>query len=58
MIWLLAPGRVIYCKQKKSETRKRKPRRIKDHNREPKGNFDELLAKFTYKSLVGPIFEN
>jgi hypothetical protein len=36
--------------QENSENWKRKARRIKDLNREPKGNFDELLAKFTYNS--------
>jgi hypothetical protein len=43
---------LLSASRKKSEIRKRKPRRIKDHNREPKGNFDGLLAKFTYESTL------
>ena len=41
----------------KSETWKRKPRRIKDHKRERKRNLIVLLAMYTYKSLVGAIFK-
>jgi hypothetical protein len=49
---------VIFGKWEKSKICRRKPRRIKDCNREPRGNFDKLFAKFTYKYLVGARFEN
>jgi hypothetical protein len=49
---------MIFVKNEKSEIRKRNPRRIKDRNRQAKDNFDKLLAKFTYKSLLAPCGED
>jgi hypothetical protein len=50
--------KAIWKKKEKLENRKRKPRKINGRSREPKVNSSKLPAKFTYKSLVGTLFEN